>query len=79
MMNGCVATEATQCKTCEIMCVCLTVALLLLSVIRTGLASSGLESDMRKGIFLADPRDVDSMLSVAHEVHGRRRLPPPGW
>ena len=39
----------------------------------------GLESDMRKGIFLADPRDVDSMLATAHEAHGRRRIPPPGW
>eukprot|EP00752_Nemacystus_decipiens_P014601 g13003.t1 len=42
-------------------------------------ASCWLESDMRKGIFLADPRDVDSMLATAHEAHGRRRIPPPGW
>ncbi|CAM9660412.1 unnamed protein product, partial [Pylaiella littoralis] len=42
-------------------------------------ASCWLESDMRKGIFLADPRDVDAMLAAAHEVHGGRRLPPPGW
>lgn len=41
--------------------------------------ASGLESDMRKGIFLADPRDVDAMLAAAHELHGRRRIPPPGW
>ncbi|CAN0053934.1 unnamed protein product, partial [Scytosiphon promiscuus] len=41
-------------------------------------ASCQLESDMRKGIFLADPRDVDTMLANAHEVHGRQ-IPPPGW
>lgn len=39
----------------------------------------GLESDMRKGIFLADPRDVDAMLASAMEVHGGRKIPPPGW
>ncbi|CAM9309373.1 unnamed protein product [Ascophyllum nodosum] len=42
-------------------------------------ASCGLESEMRKGIFLADPRDVDTMLNNAHEVHGGRKMPPPGW
>ncbi|CAM9951746.1 unnamed protein product [Ectocarpus sp. 4 AP-2014] len=41
-------------------------------------ASCWLESDMRKGIFLADPRDVDSMLAAAHRVHGRQ-MPPCGW
>ncbi|CAB1096858.1 unnamed protein product [Ectocarpus sp. CCAP 1310/34] len=41
-------------------------------------ASCWLESDMRKGIFLADPRDVDSMLEAAHRVHGRQ-MPPCGW
>ncbi|CAM9139516.1 unnamed protein product, partial [Sphacelaria rigidula] len=41
-------------------------------------ASCGLESDMRKGIFLADPRDVDAMIAKAHEAYGSRR-PPQGW
>ena len=39
----------------------------------------GLESEMRKGIFLADPRDVDAMLAAAHEIHGGRQIAPPGW
>lgn len=43
------------------------------------LPKKGLEADMRKGIFLADPRDVDAMLAGAHAQQGGRQIPTPGW